>query len=130
MNEIIKICGIGLLAAFCALILKSLKAEYAALVRIGGVVLLFGSAIIGTRELFSELSDMLSDKGVEPYVSMLLKALGIGVITKICSDVCRDCGESSVASGVELSGKISILALCVPQLKELMRYVSELLKLT
>ena len=129
MEEIIKICGIGLLAALSALILKSLKGEYAALVRIGGVVLLFGIAIIGTREILSDMSDILSDKGVEPYVSMLLKALGIGIVTKICSDVCRDCGEGSVASGVELSGKISILALCVPQLKELMGYVSELLNL-
>ena len=127
MTEILKICGVALLATFCAIILRTLKGEYAALVRVAGVVILFSAAVLSARSLFSDISDILYQKNVEPYVTLLLKALGIGMITRICSDVCRDSGEESIGSGVELCGKISILALCIPTLKELMRYASELL---
>ena len=127
MADLIKICGVALLATFCAIILKALKVEYASFVRVAGVTVIFSAAVIGARSIFSDLSEIIYQKNVEPYVTLLLKALGIGMITRICSDVCKDSGEASIGSGVELCGKITILALCIPTLKELMGYASELL---
>jgi stage III sporulation protein AD len=57
----------------------------------------------------------------------MLKALGMALISKLCADVCRDTGESALASGVESVGKIAIFALAVPTFVKILELVFEML---
>lgn len=129
MTDVLKICGVALVCIVCAVILRHFKGEMALLVRIGGAVLIFSAVAFGLGLLFDGLWETLDRDALEPYVSVLFKALGIALTAKICSDICRDCGEVTVAGGVEMGGKLSILALCIPLIDELMDYAAEFLRL-
>ncbi len=127
--DILKLCGVGLLCALAGVILRQIKGEYAALTRVAGAVLIFGALAISAYEIFSEVSTSILGGELSGYGGIMLKALGIAIVARICGDICRDMGESTVGSGVELGGKLCILALCLPLIGELMGYASELLEL-
>ena len=44
----------------------------------------------------------------------LLKTAGIAVVTRIGADLCRDAGESAVASAVEMAGAMGALLAVLP----------------
>ncbi len=127
--EILRLCGVGLLCAVCAVILRQIKGEYAALVRVAGAVLIFGTLATGAYEIFSEVSGRLFGDELSGYSGIMLKALGIAIVAKLTADVCRDLGESTLGGGIELGGKLCILALCLPLIGELMEYAVKLLEL-
>ena len=56
----------------------------------------------------------------------MLRSLGIAVVAGCAADVCRDLGQDSVASGVELAGKAEIMLVCLPLITELLSVVRSL----
>ena len=127
--DILKICGVGVLCAFCGMILKKMNGELAPLLRVCGGVLIFG-ALVGTlTEILSALEGSFLSEETVTYANLMKKALGIAIVTKISSDVCRDTGESAIGGCVELGGKLIILSLCLPLVTELAGYAKELLAL-
>jgi stage III sporulation protein AD len=63
------------------------------------------------------------------YVAVMLKGLGVALLTHSCSSVCRDCGKGSVADWVEFAGKLEILLLCFPLMSEIITTAVGLLDL-
>ena len=61
------------------------------------------------------------------HLSIVLKVIGIAYITEFGSQVCRDAGESAIASKIELGGKIIILSLTVPILAALIEVILQIL---
>ena len=59
----------------------------------------------------------------------LLKALGIVLIGRITADLCKDAGESAIASGVELAVKTAVLLTALPLLNRLLSLLQEVLLL-
>ena len=60
----------------------------------------------------------------ERYSSVLLKALAIALLTGTAADVCRDAGESALASKAELCGQILLFVCGLP----LFEYAASLLE--
>ena len=44
------------------------------------------------------------------------KIVGIGYLFGICSEICRELGESSVATGLVIAGRLEMLGVCMPYL--------------
>ena len=127
--DILKICGVGVLCAFCGMMLRKMNGELAPLLRVCGGVLIFG-ALIGTlTEILGSLEGSFLSEETVTYANLMKKALGIAIVTRISSDVCRDTGESAIGGCVELGGKLIILSLCLPLVTELAGYARELLAL-
>lgn len=127
MNTILQICGATVTAAVCAMILKKWRPGAAVAVSVAALILTalltmnrYGSAIL-------TVSTLIGKNGFESCGELMLKSLGIGITVKIVSDICRDCGEESLAGGVELAGKLEILLLCIPFAAELLTLTSEFL---
>lgn len=57
--------------------------------------------------------------GMSDRMSLLLRGLGVAVLTQICTDVCKQSGETTLAGWVEMAGKAEILLLCLPLFREL-----------
>ena len=125
--DILKICGTGLLCAFCALILRQLKGEYAPLVRAVGTVILLGALILWAADILSDSLAFSFVDGISEYGVIMMKALGLCLISKLCADVCRDMGENALGGVIELGGRLAILSLCLPLIGELMGYARELM---
>ena len=90
-------------------------------------MIIFGTAMLMMKNVISDLTAITSGQGLDVYSRVLIKTLGLALLTKICSDICRDCGEGTLASCVELCGKLAILLLCIPMIGELMDYAKKIL---
>ena len=82
------------------------------------------------KDLISNVVGMVGYAGIieDEYVFLLLRILLISVIVKISSDICKDNGNSTIADGIELVGKIIVFSLCLPLIKIITELASGLLK--
>jgi stage III sporulation protein AD len=57
----------------------------------------------------------------------MLKGLGVALLGRLCSDICRDCGEQTLASGIESVGRIVIFSLSLPMMSDVLALAGEML---
>jgi len=119
--QLIQIIGIGVVATALTIILRKQRPEFALMASIAtGIVIfmLMASKLTSIIELLGTYADKAEIKPA--FFTTVLKITGIAYITEFGSDVCRDAGESAVASKIELAGKITIVALAVPVITALL----------
>lgn len=113
--NILNIAGIAVTAAVLAVLLKQYRTDFAVIVGLAAGVVIFLFVILKAQPAFSELFNLLSKAGVnKQYVQILIKSLGICLVTQLAVDTCKDAGETAIASKVELAGKIAILLIALP----------------
>lgn len=69
----------------------------------------------------------LSESTFKGYEKNIMKALGIAFLTQLCAQVCRDCGETNLASNVETIGKTELLLISLPLFEEIFEIVRGIL---
>lgn len=133
MALILKGVGLALVAVIALLVLREISGRFTVLVKLAAVVLLFAlvvgelSVILGS--LTEDIRKVISqDEFLNSSVSVMLKALGVALIGKICSDICRECGENGIAEGVEMLSGVVILSLSLPMLSKILSFASEILQ--
>jgi len=126
--DILQIVSIGIIAVVLASILKAQRPEIALQISIATGLLIFIiivvklSAVISFIQTFSKKADIDST-----YITILLKIVGIAYIAEFGAEVCKDAGESSIASKIELAGKVTIMILAVPIITSLLDLVVNLM---
>ncbi len=114
--DIFKICGIAVLCSVVGAVLGRTLGGMATALKMAGLCLVLGGAVALTGEITEQVSLLTGIERTADYVSVMTKALGITVLCRICSDVCRDCGDASLASAVESVGKLTLVALALPMI--------------
>lgn len=61
------------------------------------------------------------------YIETILKIIGIAYIAEFAVQITKDAGQGSIASKIELAGKIIILAMAVPILTVLVETILKLI---
>ena len=124
----IKVAAIGVAAAILAAWIKSVKSEYGIWIFLTSGIIL-GMFCIGKLETMvlelQFLQSYFSDYGA--YIKLLLKALGITYLSEISANLCKDAGAATMASQIELFGKLSILVLCMPIVTSLIQTIDHFL---
>lgn len=124
----IAVCGFCLICTVILVLLRKGNPEFAVPVSLlaGAAVLLF---IIGSSVgIFNMISEFSQNAGMdEAHIKLIFKALGICYITRLACDVCKDSGETALASKVDLAGRITIAALSLPLITALLQTVTTLL---
>ncbi|KKM11746.1 stage III sporulation protein AD [Clostridiales bacterium PH28_bin88] len=114
--EIFQIVAIGFVASvIIVLIRQSHAASLATLLSIlvgVGIFTVMVPKIALVMNLLQELSNRAHIN--QFYLTTLLRIIGIAYIAEFGAQVCRDAGESAVASRVEFAGKVLIMVLAVP----------------
>lgn len=120
--DIVKIAFIGILTALCYALLRNLKPELAPLVALAGVGLIFFTLADSLLGVTGTVDEMMSLAGLDrENVSLLLRALGICVVSQFAADICYDNSCSALGSAVELAGKVGAVALVMPMIKTVAR---------
>ena len=116
--DIAKIAAAGILTAIIYALVRQLKPEFAPLVVLGGSAVI----LVAVAERFLESSrtvdEMMELAGLEKEnVSILMRSLGICVITQFAADICYDNSSSATAAAVELAGRVGAITLALPMLQ-------------
>jgi len=113
--DIIKIISFALVALILFIVLEKTSKEFGIILTIISSVVILSLVAIKLDDVISLLNDLVTNAGInKEYLRVLLKVTGIAYIVELAKNICVDAGSSSLATKVELAGKISIVALTIP----------------
>lgn len=126
--DIIKIIGIAFIAVIIIVILKQYRPEFAIYASILAGVLILAlasdtlSGIINMIQSISNKTNINND-----FLIILIKITGIAILTEFAVSICKDAGESAIASKVDVGGKILIISLSIPIINALIDTIVKIL---
>jgi len=124
--NIFAVSGIALLSCAAAVILRRFGEAGAYLIPAAAAICLTSAAVVSAAPAADFIKSLDPGGEFTSYYSVMMKGLGIAVLGECASGICRDCGETSVAGGVETCTRISILLVSLPLLKELISIAGEM----
>ena len=126
--DIIKIIGVAFIAVIIIVILKQYRPEFAIYASIIAGVLILTLAS-GTLSGIIDMINSISSKTNinSEFLVILIKITGIAILTEFAVSICKDSGESAIASKVDIGGKIIIISMSKPILNALIDTVVKIL---
>lgn len=126
--EIFRICVTGTIGVFLALAVKKQNPEFALLVGIATGIVIFFQTFGYFSYVYRCLCRLSEISGIDnKYFSMIIKITAIAYITQFGCDICKDAGENSVASKIDMAGRIIIAFSCMPLIMAILEEVTKFL---
>lgn len=123
------IIGISAIIAVLSISLKKYSPEYSMLMIIMTGIFLIFNILKMLDPVFSEIKKLSENLGIfKDHIFILLKVLAISFLTQFSSDTCIDAGQTSLASKIEIAGKVLILSASLPLLKEIINIIVSLVR--
>lgn len=128
MELIVKVIAVGIIGAVLCLVIGKRVPELALCLAIcaGVVILCYAMGVLsGVVDFIQEIvaSAGLSSAIINP----VLKTAAISILTKLVSDICKDAGQSAIASSVEFAGVAAAIYVALPLMKTVFSMIEELL---
>src|SRR5699024_7237110 len=113
--EILQIVIFAFIASILYIVLKDLNEAFAFLIVLIAGIVIFLAVIKQIGTIFQLLQSLGQKAAIEGmYVETILKIIGIAYIAELGANITKDAGLDSVASKIELAGKVFILVLAIP----------------
>ncbi len=126
--HVLQLAGIGLMATVIVSVLRPQAPQFAMLIGILAGVALLGSVVANMHTVIQSLSDLSKSAKVDQgFLGTVLRIIGIAYIIEFAAQVARDAGEGSLASKIELAGKVGIVVLAVPIITDVVESLVHLL---
>ena len=126
--DIVKIIGVGLTTAIIIIILKQYKPEFTIYVSlVAGTIILF-MVMDKLNGIINILQALANKTGAgSSFLGILLKITGIAILTEFAVSICKDSGETAIASKIDLGGKIIIIGISIPIMTALLELIISIL---
>ena len=122
--DILKIIAIGIITVICSVILKQVKPELSILAVISGCVVILFLIVQSVGGVLEEYKTIIDKTGLNSGIfTSVLKIIGVGYLVEFAGDICSEAGVSSVSNKILLAGKILILVMCLPIIKNLLEII-------
>lgn len=126
--DIIQLGALAIVAALCAVMVRQKLATIGLVLALATCAILF----LGSLSAFEEMRKMIDELGEmaglsQTILSPVVKTVGIAIVTKLSSEVCRDAKENGIASFVELAGAAAAIVLAIPLLRMVLEMIGGLL---
>ena len=127
MTALIQAAALGLAGALISILLRKQAPELALALSIAISIVAAGLAVSLFQDL-KEIIDLAGEQtGLSPaIISPVLKCVGIGVVTRLSTELCKDAGQGAIASAVELCGTACAMVTALPLIRALMEMIGEL----
>jgi stage III sporulation protein AD len=126
--EIIQIVGLSLFATVLVLIIKEQKPMFAFLIVAFTGITIFLFLIGKISTVIQVLEDLATKASIDMiFLKTILKIVGIAYIAEFGAQIVRDAGQESIASKIELSGKVLIMVMAIPIVSVIIETVVKLL---
>lgn len=126
--EIVQIAFIGILSGVLVIAIKQKQPELGMQVSLVAGLIIFIYALDYLVTAVDYIRDVVSRYDI-PYesITVVLKIIGVAYICEFAVQLLKDTGESSIASKVELAGRVFIIVLSLPVITSFMNMVLGLL---
>lgn len=115
MEYIVKVAAICLLGAVLALLLKKSNPELALLLALAACAAVLAIVIGGLGDVYTFLEELILWGGLSTDIfSPLWKTVGIALISRAGTELCKDAGENAMASMVEMTGAFGAILVAMP----------------
>ena len=115
MDAFVTLCAAALLGSVVILTLRRSVPELGLvlsfLIAAGGT--LFGLRLLADIQSFFETAAEMARLPGE-WLAPVYKAVGIAILSRLCSDMIRDAGQAGPATAVEIAGVIAALTAALP----------------
>lgn len=106
---------IGALAALAGLIVRKTNPEMSLMLGIAAAGIILAMTAAAAPALEETVRLVREFTGLERTAAApVLKCVAVGILARLASDLCKDAGQSGVASAVELCGAAAALLLALP----------------
>lgn len=113
--EIWQIVGLALIVTVLSVVIKQIRPEIALQLSIlaGAVIFIL---ILNKIKVIVDLLQNLADQAniSSYYLLIVLKIVGVAYLAEFGSQICRDAGESALATKIELAAKVGVIILAIP----------------
>ena len=115
-----QLIGFCVLAAVLVITFRQISAVWA-----GGICAVFGLMLLGAmmpqiQAYIEGVIGFFQTVGLESeYYMVMLRTMGIVLVTQVSAQVCRDMEAETVACRVEMCGRLALLGIAVPVFIEL-----------
>lgn len=124
----IQIVGLGLIATILILVLKEQKPLFAFVLAMCTGIIIFLYLVEKIGGIINVLQGLAESTGVNMvYLKTILKIIGIAYIAEFGAQIVRDAGQESIASKIELAGKVLIMVSAVPIISIIIETIMKLL---
>lgn len=121
------VCIFAVASACIIASFKSFGQEFAHIAAAVAGILIFIYVLEGFLPFISFIKSVAEQNGTQGYFLLMLKALAISLCCRMSAEICRDCGENSLASRVELAGKAGIVAISLPVIQQLLSLAEDMI---
>lgn len=122
--NIFQIIGVGFVSTILAIILRKQRPEIAFAIPVVATVIIVISVAPHIENVITIFENIAESAGIENnYIKIVIKIIGVAYICQFSAELCKDAGETAIASKIEFGGKIIILSLSAPILYSLLDLV-------
>ena len=128
MDLVIRAVILGLVGSVLCLVIRKHAPEVSLVLALAVALLVvgLGMELVGAVLDFAEV--LQSAAGLSPaLLGPVLKTVGIGILTRLAADVCKDAGQGAIASTVELAGTVAALYIALPLMQTVFQMIGGLL---
>ncbi len=126
---IIKLGIIAVAVSVCALSLKKTGESFAVMLLVAGSVVIAVICVGLSVKIIGGIEDIFVYTGLDfSYFKIILKCLGVCLVTQFSSDICNDASHTALAGQIILAGKIIIIVISFPVFKSVLEIVSGMIK--
>ena len=127
MEIILRGAVIAVIGSILALLLRKNAPEMALLTVLSAGLMIFWLSASLCAKIIETLREIAENGAVSSiYLAPVLKCVGIGLVTHLPAQLCRDAQQGSAASAVELCGTLCALYISLPLFELLLSMVGRL----
>lgn len=127
--EWLRLIGFCLLAAVMVLVLRQMHPQTAGLLSIAFGVLLVTLVLPGVQNYIETIRVFLAELNLDTqYYRILLKAMGIVLVTQMAVQFCMDMDAPAIARRAEFCGRIAMLGVALPVFMSLTQMAVDILR--
>lgn len=126
--DMMALAAAGIAAALCGVVVRQKAPELAALLVLTACVLILWNALPMVETIRDVLEELAALGELSPAILRpMLQTVGLSVVTKLASSLCRDAGEGGIAAFLEVAGGAAAVMAALPLLKMVLQLIMELL---
>ena len=124
--NVVSICMISLVGIVTYVVIKGIKTEYSFFIIVVLSLLFLGWMV----EIFVEMEERISEIAMDlemnkSFYKILFKIMGITYLCEFSSGICKDAGVTSIATQIEILGKMLVLLSGIPIIISVIEVINE-----